>query len=186
MKKHLVVLSSLILTTSAFANKYSQLAGTWEGKVVKNIKETSAGGKPNMETENTPAKIELAAKGDALEGKSMVGKDTETWNFDAKADTYTWTDSEMKVTAKATTDIPEWVKTEIGMKPADKVHAFKFQSCTLTKNNQACKVKEHYPEGMDNSGFWVFKVDGSNLSTSVLYKYPSGKVRHLAENLTKK
>ncbi|MCB0308996.1 MAG: hypothetical protein KDD48_06455, partial [Bdellovibrionales bacterium] len=68
--------------------------------------------------------------------------------------------------------------------------AFKFEDCKLVKDGKVtgekCKVKEHMPQGMDTTGHWVFKVEGKTMKTSVLYKYPSGNVRHLEEVLAKK
>lgn len=185
--KKLFIVSSIMLSVAAMAaNKYSTLAGTWEGQVEKNVKEVAAGGKPNMEVEKTPVKIQLAEKADTLEGTSLVGKDSENWTFDAKAGTYTWADAEMTVTAKAT-DLPDWAKTEVTTKPTDKVFAFKYDSCTLKADKKKCEVKKHIPEGMDTTGHWVFVVgEKGELATSVVYKYPSGKIRHLAEKLAKK
>jgi hypothetical protein len=183
MKK--IAVLSLLVSSFAFAattGKYNSLEGNWSGKITKNFKMSSAGGKPTAGDTGAPAAIKLAPKADGLEGTSTTGTDSEKWVING--DTYTWTDAEMSVSSKATTKLPAWVQAEVPAAADEQVFAFKFDSCVITKTSKPCEVKTHIPEGLTD-GYWLFKVKGNKLTTAVLYKYPTGGIRHLSEELTK-
>lgn len=183
MKK--IVFLSLFISSVALAaqtSSFSSLEGNWSGKITKNFKKSDAGGKPTPGATGAPATITLKATPTGLKGTSVTGGDSEEWVIEG--DAYTWTDAEMSVSAKATGKLPVWVQTELSGSGAGKTFAFEFASCKLNKTQKPCEVKTNIPEGLDK-GYWIFKVDGNKLTTSVLYQYPSGGTRHLSEELTK-
>lgn len=180
--KKIFIAALLVSSVALAANKFTGLEGNWNGKITKNFKKSEAGGKPTAGATGATASIKLTPEGEGLKGTSTVDGSSEQWVF--SGDTYTWTDAEMSVSAKATTKIPAWVQSEIALAADEQLYAFAFSSCTITKTNKPCEVKTHIPEGLDK-GFWVFKVKGNKLTTAVLYQYPSGGTRHLSEELTK-
>lgn len=185
MKK--IAILTLLVAGVAFAaektaGKYDALAGNWNGKITKNFKKDAAGGKPTPGATGAAASIKLATTKEGLTGTSTTGGDSEKWEING--DTYTWTDAEMSVSAKATEKLPVWVQTEVPQAADEQLYAFAFSSCTVVKTKKACEVKTNIPEGLDKA-YWIFKVKGNQLTTAVLYQYPTGGTRHLSEELTK-
>lgn len=165
----------------AKAHAYSTLEGNWTGKITKNFK-MDAGGKPTLGAAGADAKINLASTADGLSGTSVTAGDSEDWTI--KGDTYSWSDKDMTVSAKAAKSLPVWATAELAGYKGGKTYAFQFDSCTIKATGKACEVKKDIPEGLDK-GLWVFNVNDKKLTTVVLYQYPNGKVRHLSEELTK-
>ena len=81
--------------------------------------------------------------------------------------------------------IPSWIKSELELKPTDQIFAFKFKKCVLKKEKKTCTPKKDYPEGLDDSGHWIFEAQANQLLSHVLYEYADGKKRILTESLKK-
>ena len=184
--------ASFILAFAVFAAfadaeefAYEPLVGKWSGSVEKNQRDRKQGGNPSEGEVGTPVTIQFARTHEGLEGSSRLGKFTETWAI--RSDEYRWSDDRIEVRARrvAFDEIPAWIKNELSLSPTDKVFAFRFSSCKVLKTGKACESKLHFPEGMDRTAHWVFKVDANQLWSQVAYEYADRQHRVLVESLKK-
>lgn len=180
---------SLFVTPGAFAaaekSAYAPLTGKWSGQVAKNLRDKALGGTPSEGEVGTPVVVQLAETKTGLEGTSRLGRSTETWRFEG-AD-YVWFDDaiEVRATLVDAAALPEWMKKELALTAKGKSYVFRFASCVVRTDRTPCAAPQHYPAGMEKTGHWVFAVDANQLRSFVLYEYPGGQRRVLAESLKK-
>jgi hypothetical protein len=162
------------------------LGGTWSGTVTFNQKETKAGGNPLPSETGTPLVMELRKSGEGLTGTIVTGKDQretvaldeEIWSVDDG--TITW-----RAERVAFEKIPTWVVGQLPIRSTDTFFAYRFKDCRVNKTGVSCVPGKEIPAGMEKSGLWVFKVDGSKMKLGVYYTYPSGVRRILEQELNR-
>jgi hypothetical protein len=160
------------------------VAGTWSGTVTFNQKETKAGGKPLPSDTGTPIVMELREAGGKLAGTIVTGKDQgETVTLDEEI----WSVDDGTIAWRAERvpfeKIPPWVVTQLSLRSTDIFFAYRFKDCRVNKTGASCVPGKEIPEGMEQSGLWVFKVDGKKMKLGVYYTYPSSGRRILEQEL---
>ncbi|MFH1017115.1 MAG: hypothetical protein V1798_02910 [Pseudomonadota bacterium] len=179
---------ALVLAGSAAqaATNYNVLNGDWNGTITTNLKDTAGGGMPTEGATGTPVVITLKPSGAGVSGTSDVAGSKESWQI--QKEEYTWNDGTVTVSTKsiAYKDVPEWVRKQATLNPADTFFAFKYSKCTVNATKANCVVGKDVPAGIDKSGVWLFRVERNKLQSAVYYNYPNGGKRILEQNLTKK
>lgn len=185
MTLSLILLGISASVMAADSPNYQPLVGKWQGSVTTNLKDAAGGGNPTQGEIGTSVSIAFEKKGEMLTGSSTVGTNpAEQWNING--DEYVWNDGETTVTTKRIpfSSIPNWVVSQAKVTKDDVAFAFKFSSCKVNKDNTPCKVGTHIPNGIQDTGIWLFTVKKNTLDQGVFYTYATGGKRILQQSLT--
>ena len=175
-------------------DKVSNLAGSWKGAVTVNLKDSAGGGNPTAAATGAPVSYDLKSSASGVAGTSTVGSDpAEKWTFSGNS--YSWNDGTITVTAdKISCDALKndrslsWMSEKANLNKLgsdDTCVAYHYKSCTVNKDGSPCKIGEQLPNGIQNTGTWIFVVSKETMTQHVCYNYSTGGMRQLSQELKK-
>ncbi len=179
----------VFLVGQVFSKDHSimQLKGRWTGLMTSNDKSSLGGGHPTLGESGSLIQLTLMEKEFRLEGDLQIGKEREHWEF--SKDLYTWKNEKITFITKRKpiSSLDKDIKNRLNLKNEQNVWIYTFEDCFINGDPKVkCESPKDIPLGSQETGVWVFKLEGNRLLSNVYYTYPdTGKKRILEQILNR-